>query len=69
MRTAAWRDPPADLTPYIENGMINVEGMDLTRGMLKNEAGETVVYGIPTDALFGLVDYSIEQIMPAGSGI
>ena len=50
----------ADLTPYIENGMINVEGMDLTRGMLKNEAGETVVYGIPTDALFGLVDYSID---------
>lgn len=50
----------ADLTPYIENGMISVEGMDLTRGMLNNEDGETVVYGIPADMLFGLVDYSID---------
>lgn len=50
----------ADLTPYIENGMIDADGIDLTRGMLKNEDGETAVYGIPADELFGLVDYSID---------
>ena len=55
----AW-DMYADLTPYIENGMIDVEDMDLTAGTLKNEAGEMAVYGIPADVLFGLVDYSID---------
>lgn len=46
-----------ELTPYIESGVIDVEGIDLTGGMMKNSAGETGVYGIPADGLYGLLAY------------
>lgn len=44
-----------DLQPYVDSGLINVEGIDLTAGMVKNpETGEKCLYGIPADSLKGL---------------
>ena len=50
----------ADLTPYLESGLLDAKGIDLSRGMLENEAGEMGVFGIPADTLYGLTDYSID---------
>ena len=52
-----------ELTPYIESGVINPKGIDLSAGMFKNEAGEMGLYAIPADTLYGLVDYGND---PAG---
>lgn len=58
-----------DLAPYIENGQINVEGIDLSAGkvaLVDDEglpAGENIQFGIPAYMLsgyadLGLMDYS-----------
>lgn len=46
-----------ELTPYIESGVIDVTGIDMTGSVFKNEAGEEGVYAIPADALYGLYEY------------
>lgn len=52
-----------ELTPYIESGVIDAEGIDLTMGTVKGENGAPGVYGIPADALLGLRAYGCD---PAG---
>ena len=53
-------DSMMDLTPYVENGTLNVEGIDLTRGYsIHSETGERVLTGIPADSLTGLHDYNL----------
>lgn len=53
-----------DLTPYIESGAINVDGLDMSFVTMKSEAlGKTGVVGIPTDHLYGLCQYGMD---PAG---
>lgn len=43
-----------DLQPYIDDGTLNVEGIDLSKGYVTDtETGERVLCGIPTDALPG----------------
>lgn len=49
-----------DLTPYIESGAIDVQDIDLTPGMMKNSAGETGIYVIPADSLYGLLAYGTD---------
>ena len=46
-----------ELTPYIERGVIDAEGIDLSGGMMKRSTGEMGVYGIPADSLYGLLEY------------
>lgn len=46
-----------ELTPYIDSGVIDVSGVDMTGGVFKNEAGEEGVYAIPADSLYGLMRY------------
>lgn len=46
-----------ELTPYVESGVIPTEGIDLSRGMMKDSQGGTGLYAIPADALLGLRDY------------
>ena len=46
-----------DLTPYLESGVIDADGLDLTRGMLDSGDGTTAVYAIPADTLTGLSQY------------
>lgn len=53
-----------DLTAYIESGVIDVSGIDLTAGTLPGASGEMGVYAIPADGLYGLLDYGCD---PAGS--
>lgn len=55
-----------NLEPYIEEGLLNAAGVDLKKGMatyFENEdaAGETHVYGIPADELFGFWDFQIDN--------
>ena len=52
-----------ELTPYVESGVIPVEGIDLTGGMFANERGELGLYGIPAGSLPGLYEYGCN---PAG---
>lgn len=52
-----------ELTPYLENGVIDASGVELEAGMYRSEAGETGLYAIPTDSLYGLLDYGCD---PAG---
>lgn len=52
-----------ELTPYVESGVIPVEGIDLSAGMMTNEKGEKGLYGIPAGSLTGLYEYSCD---PAG---
>lgn len=53
----------AELTPYVERGLIPVEGIDLTLGTMAREDGSQGLYGIPTDTLAGLREYGCD---PAG---
>lgn len=54
-----------DLQPYVDDGTLNVEGIDLTRGYLPNsETGELSLCGIPADSLARLMDY---EIVPEGT--
>ena len=43
-----------DLTPYVEDGTLQVDGIELSTGMYANEMGEKGLYGIPADSLTGL---------------
>ncbi|NLO84323.1 MAG: hypothetical protein GX096_02705 [Clostridiales bacterium] len=47
-----------DLAPYIEDGTLNVEGIDLKNGYVTDtETGKKYLMGIPTDELTGLHEY------------
>lgn len=50
----------AELTPYLESGMLSADDIDLTRGKLENASGEIGVFGIPADTLYGLTDYGVD---------
>lgn len=47
-----------ELTPYIESGVIDVEGIDLSAGRMKDSGGVEGIYGIPADSLYGLYDFT-----------
>lgn len=53
-----------ELSGYVENGVIDVKDIDLSRGMLRSEAGEEGLYAIPADTLYGLLAYEND---PKGS--
>lgn len=49
-----------DLAPYVADGTLHTEGIDLKKGYVKNEdTGEKVLCGIPADSLKGLEAYGI----------
>jgi hypothetical protein len=49
-----------DLQPYIDSGALDVTGLDLTDGYVKNdETGEVKLVGIPTAQLPKLADYGV----------
>ncbi len=48
-----------ELTPYIESGALNTQGLDLNDVVYQSELGEDGVYAIPADHLYGLLDYSV----------
>ena len=49
-----------DLQPYVDDGTLHVEGIDLKKGYIKNtDTGEKVLYGIPADSLKGLEAHAI----------
>jgi len=50
-----------NLQPYVDNGTLNVEGIDLSSGYITDfETGESVLCGIPTDQLPGLLNYDVD---------
>lgn len=50
-----------DLQPYVDDGTLNVEGLNLKKGYAKNEeTGEKVLYGIPASELSGFLQYDIQ---------
>lgn len=63
-----------DLQPYVDDGTLNVEGIDLRSGIATDpDTGEKGLYGIPADALEGLWDYDMEPTdklicLPLASG-
>lgn len=49
-----------DLQPYIDDGTLNVEGIDLSGGYVADaETGKLYLVGIPADILTGLNEYGI----------
>ena len=46
-----------ELTPYLENGAIDAEDIDLAKGTLDRGDSTTAVYAIPADTLTGLNAY------------
>lgn len=46
-----------ELTGYLDNGVIDADGMDLKNGTLDRGDGTTAVYAIPADTLTGLSRY------------
>ena len=52
-----------ELTPYVESGVIPVEGIDLSGGMFADENGKLGLYAIPAGSLTGLTEYGCN---PAG---
>jgi hypothetical protein len=49
-----------DLQPYIDNGTLDVDGLDLSKGYYTDtETGKKTLVGIPTDHLPGLADYGL----------
>ncbi len=73
-KTYAYEDAMVDLQPYVDDGTLNVEGIDLTAGIATNpETGYTGLFGIPLDALKGMWDYDMQPngaiaCLPIGSG-
>lgn len=63
-----------DLQPYVDDGTLNVEGIDLRGGIATDsETGYKGLFGIPADALTGLWDYDIQPdgrliCLPLASG-
>ncbi len=47
-------DALVDLTTYIENGVIDVSGLDLSACTMKKLDGTTGIYAVPADQLYGL---------------
>lgn len=55
-------DAFVDLQPYVDSGMLDVEGIELKKGYVKSEeSGEKKLFGIPADALVGLKNYDIQH--------
>lgn len=46
-----------ELTPYLESGAIDAQGIDLTAGTMACSTGETGIFGIPADTLYGMEAY------------
>lgn len=55
-----------ELTPYIESGVLDLRGIDVSRGVMKDSQGNEGVYAIPADSLYGLLAHGND---PAGSSI
>lgn len=53
-----------ELTPYLESGVIDAQDIDLSAGMMRDSAGQTGLYAIPADSLYGLLPYGND---PTGS--
>ena len=53
-----------ELTPFVESGIIDTTGLDLSAGMFEDSAGNTGLYAIPADGLYGLFELGND---PAGS--
>ena len=47
-------DALVDLTAYIENGVIDVSGLDLSACTMEKLDGTTGIYAVPADQLYGL---------------
>ena len=47
-------DAFVDLSGYIDQGIIDVSGLDLSAGMMEKADGTTGVFAIPADSLYGL---------------
>ena len=51
-----------ELTPFVESGVLNLQDIDSSAGMLKNAEGEMGLYAIPADSLYGLsAFYSVPE--------
>lgn len=48
------------LEELIEQGAIDVTGLDLESAKARSEEGEEHIYGIPADGLYGLLQYGID---------
>jgi len=49
-----------DLRPYIDSGKLQVEGIHLAPGLVRDaETGQMVQYGIPADSLVRLAEYGL----------
>lgn len=46
-----------ELTPFVESGVIDTKGIDLSAGMMLSESGENGLYAIPADSLHGLSEF------------
>jgi len=55
--TAEEYDAFADLAPYIESGVIDIQDIDVSAYTVQNEDGTKSVYAIPSDTLYGLAQY------------
>jgi len=70
----AGEDSMVNLQPYVDDGTLNVEGIDLRGGIATDlDTGVKGLYGIPADALQGLWDYDLQPdgkviCLPLASG-
>lgn len=75
-QTTAQGGAMIDLQPYIDEGRLHVEGLDLKRGYATDsETGERMLRGIPADMLKGLEAYGIHtegtvfSVLAAGKNV
>lgn len=52
-----------ELTPFIEEGLLNLGDLDLSSGMMPSEDGTMGLYAIPADTLYGMTQVNCD---PAG---
>ncbi len=58
----AMGDALMDLQPYIDEGRLTVDGIDLSKGYVRDEdTGSTTLVGIPADSLMGLDAYGLAR--------
>lgn len=59
-KTMANNDATLDLQPLVDDGTLQANGLDLTKGYVTNtETGKKALMGIPADSLTGLEQYGL----------
>lgn len=60
-RSYAQQGAFASLDEYVASGALDVKDLDVSAGVAQDDEGQEALYGIPAEALYGLLPYGIDN--------